>query len=55
MEQLIPIVLVSDDEKGVSQNLLKDLGADLVIGRPLDADKTLFLVSTALASRKLPK
>ena len=51
MEQSIPIVLVSDDEKGRSQNLLKDLGADLVIGRPLDADKTLSLVSIALASR----
>jgi nitrogen-specific signal transduction histidine kinase/CheY-like chemotaxis protein len=50
IDRALPIALVNaDEEKGKSVYSLKALGADLVIGKPLDADRILSLVSKALA------
>jgi nitrogen-specific signal transduction histidine kinase/CheY-like chemotaxis protein len=50
IDRALPIALVNaDEEKGSALNSLKALGADLLIGRPLDADRILSVVSKALA------
>lgn len=50
IDRTLPIALVNaDEERGKSLDSLKALGADLVIGRPLDADRILSLVSKTLA------
>jgi sensor histidine kinase regulating citrate/malate metabolism len=47
-----PIVLFNAQTKRMSSGALKKMGADLAIGRPLDIDRILHLVSGALQRRK---
>ncbi len=51
MDKRLAIVLVNAVEDKGGVRTLKKMGADLVIGRPLDMDKTLSLISGVLATR----
>ena len=48
----IKIVLVNAEEETQGTDALRKMGADLVVGRPLDLDRILSLVSKELAGRK---
>ena len=46
------MALVAGDDKKRPLKALKKLGVDLIIGRPLEMDSTLTLISQALSIRK---
>lgn len=52
IERGLPVALVAGDDKKRPLQALKKLGVDLIIGRPLEMDSTLTLISQALSIRK---
>jgi PAS domain S-box-containing protein len=51
MDKSLAVTLVNAVEEKGRSHRLKKMGADLVIGRPLDMDRTLSLISGVLATR----
>ncbi len=51
MDKNLAVTLVNAVEEKGRSRALKKIGADLVIGRPLDMDRTLSLISGVLATR----
>jgi len=51
MDKSLAVTLVNAVEEKGRSHTLKKMGADLVIGRPLDMDRTLSLISGVLATR----
>jgi len=54
MQNCLPIVLVNAG-KDRSSLTLKELGADLVIERPLDMDRISSIVSKTIAMKEAPE
>ena len=52
IERRLPVALVAGDDKRRPLQALKNLDVDLIIGRPLEMDSTLTLISQALSLRK---
>ena len=51
IDKNLAIVVVNAGEEKVPPRTLKKMGVDLVIGRPLDMDRALSLISGVLATR----
>ena len=51
MDKRLAITLVNADEAKERSRAIKKIGADLIIGKPLDMDRALSLISGVFAKR----
>ena len=52
MKPELPVALINYEEEGKAKALLKKLGADLLLGTPLDMDRVLILISRLLSEKE---
>jgi hypothetical protein len=51
LDRNLPIVMVNSEKEGKSLDALKKLGADLVVGRPLEMDRIFSFFTAALKTK----